>query len=243
MKKIILSILAIFTLILPSFSQIDIDNDTVFLVMEDGVPHKAIITLSNNSGHDISLRWSLISSTLNDNDDGDGSNANNWAMQYCECNTCYNNDFNALPTGAQCADLMLDGSSVQWYLTVDPNGQAMTTGQWIIKVDNITDNITDTLVYTAYMPTAVEKVSYNASVNNYPNPANNVMIVEYELTNVNAPVLSVYNVVGSKVATYSLNGLNGRLNVNTSDLQNGMYFYTIEEEGQRVFIQKFNVVH
>ena len=228
---------------LTSFGQITIANDTVFLVMEDGVAHKASITISNNSGHDINLRWSLIESTLNDNDDGDGDNSNNWALQFCECNTCYSNDFGPLTNNAACSDPMLDGSSLDWYLTVNPNGQPMITGKWVIKVENLTDNITDTLVYTAYMPTAISKISYNAEVSNYPNPANNEMVVNYALTNVNAPVLSVYNIVGSKVATYPLNGSNGRLNVNTADLVNGMYFYTIEEEGQRIYIQKFNVVH
>lgn len=243
MMKKILSVIVILLTFLSGYSQLTFDKDTANLTMEQNVSHKAKILVSNNSGHDISLRWSLISSTLNDNTDGDSDNSNNWALQFCECNTCYSNDFSGLVTSAACADPMADGSSVEWYLTVNPNGQSMEKGEWIIEVQNATDNITDTLYFYAKNPLAVNEISANADVTSYPNPANNELVVNYELTNVTTPILNVYNIIGVKLGTYSLNQKNGALRVNTESLENGMYFYSIEEQGKRVFTQKFNVVH
>ncbi|MFT4754015.1 MAG: hypothetical protein ACI85Q_001571 [Salibacteraceae bacterium] len=241
-KNILVLVSAIFIAQL-GFSQLSFDTDTATLVMEDGIAKKAKIVVSNSSGKDITLRWSLINSTLNDNTDGDSDVSNNWKLQFCECNTCYSNDFSGLVTAAQCADPMLDGSSVEWYITVDPNGQSMQKGEWIIKVDNVTDNITDTLVFYALNPLAVSEISFNAEVTSYPNPASSEFIVNYELTNVTTPILNIYSIVGSKLASYPLNSMAGSVNINTRNLQNGMYFYSIEEKGKRVFTQKFNVVH
>ena len=165
-------------------------------------------------------------------------------MQFCDCVTCIGNDFGVLPSGAQCPDAMPDGTNEEWYLTADPNGQVVTgDGMYIIEVRNTTDNITDTLVYVAEAPNSVKNITYNANVTSYPNPANSELIVDYTLKNVSTPILNVYSIIGGKVATYELNQVNGSLNLNTSDFENGMYFFTIEEKGQRVFIQKFNVVH
>ncbi len=241
-KNIFILFIALITVFSVS-AQLSFNQDTASLIMEDGTAKKATINVSNNSGHAIDLRWNLISSTLNDNDNGVFPNTVSWKIQFCECNTCYNNDFGPILSAAGCADPMADGDSVDWYLTIDPNGFPMVDGEWIIKVDNMTDNISDTLVYYAVHPNAVKSVSYNADVTSYPNPANSEFVVSYELTNVNAPVLNVYSIIGGKMATYSLSNSNGSVSINTLDFDNGMYFYTIEEEGQRVFIQKFNVVH
>ena len=247
MIKKVLFTLAIFGMTVSAQAQLSFDQDTARLTMKDGVAHKATIKVSNTSDHDISYRWSLINSTLNDNDDGDGDNSNNWALQFCECVTCYTNDFAGLPTNAQCPDPLSNvagANSVDFYLTMDPNGQPLVAGEWIIKVENLTDNITDTLVYYCEVaPLSVKSVNYNAEVTSYPNPANNELVVNYELTNVSTPVLNVYSIVGVKIGTYELNSTQGRLEVSTSQLENGMYFYSIEEKGQRVFTQRFNVVH
>lgn len=252
MKRIILFTFTILGITSFSFGQVSLSKDTAYINMEQGVSHKDTIVITNNSGHDVELRWSLISSNLKDYD---AANPNDhWSLQFCECITCYTNDFSTLPTGAQCAAPLgfAPGANKQyWYLTINPNQQPMYNGKWVIKLDNLTDGITDTLVYLAVdpdghpnpNPNSIKETSYNADVTSYPNPAKNQLTIEYSLTNVNTPVLSVYNLIGSKVASHSLNSVNGTFDINTSNLENGMYFYTIEEKGQRVFIQKFNVVH
>lgn len=256
MKKQILLILVTIVGAFTATSQVTFDKHTDTLIIEDGIAHKAEITLTNNSGHDIELKWKKIFSTLHDVVPPATDNTNAWNLQFCECNTCYTNDFGALTTGGSCnspLDTATGSNSQKWYLTADQNGQTYGNAVWVIEVTNLTDNIKDTLSYYVMnpdssndpheTPNSINDVTYNADVTSYPNPANNELIVDYTLTNVQAPVLSVYNLIGAKVASYTLNPVNGKLAINTSNLDNGMYFYTIEEQNQRVFIQKFNVVH
>lgn len=243
MKKNLLSLVSLILISISSFSQLSFDLKETGVVMEDGKENKAKIIITNNSGHEIDMRWTLINSTLNDNDDGDSDNSNNWSLQFCECNTCYSNEFDPLVSLAQCFDPMPDNSSKEWYLTVDPNGQAMFKGEWKIQVQNTTDGIIDTLTFFAFNPLAVNEVSINANVTSFPNPANSELQINYSLTNVSSPLLNVYSIVGNKISTQSLNQVEGVLNLNTQNLQSGMYFFTIEEKGKRVFTQRFNVVH
>ena len=240
MMKKILSILLFVAISVPAFSQLTFDTDSAYMVMESGQWKKCEIELTNSGNHDIEVSWKLINSTILDF----GNPLGRWDVGYCDCIQCYFNEFAELIKLDTCPDPMAPGASIKWYITMDPGAVQIQDAEWVIEVYNHTDDIKDTLSYFLLDgPNSVSKISYNAEVSSYPNPANNEMVVNYALTNVNAPVLSVYNIVGSKVATYPLNGSNGRLNVNTADLVNGMYFYTIEEEGQRIFIQKFNVVH
>ena len=237
-KKILLfSILATFSF--HSFSQITYDNDSVFVDMVPGIIKNGKIKVTNSSNHGIQLSWRLLNSTLLDY----GNSLGKWTLGFCDCVTCYSNDFAPLLVLDTCVDLMQPNESLDWKITVDPGSVQMKDAEWIIEVYNHTDNVYDTLSYFLQRPNSVKEVSYNANVTSYPNPANTEFVVNYKLTNVSAPTLNVYSIVGGKIGTYSLNQVNGSLNINTSSLENGMYFYTIEEQGQRVFIQKFNVVH
>lgn len=243
------NLLSLSLLLLVSYtatSQIDFDTTTSSLIMEAGTRQKANIQLTNNTGHPVQLEWSLIESTLNDNDDGDNDNSNNWELQFCDCNTCYVNFGGPIPSGGSCFDLMSshpDSNSIGWYLTVKPNGQPMIDAHFIIEVRNITDGFTDTLTYLAIHPNSVKDVAYNAEVTTYPNPANTELVVNYDLSHVSQPTLKVYSIIGVEMAQYPLNALNGFLRIPTTQFENGMYFFTIEEKGQRIFQQKFNVMH
>ncbi|MGB0390079.1 MAG: T9SS type A sorting domain-containing protein [Salibacteraceae bacterium] len=232
MKKLLL-LSAVFIMSLGATAQLSFDQDTASLTMEANVSHKAEILVSNTGNHKVKIRWSLISSTLNDD----------WGLQFCECNNCYTNDFGPLPTSGACADSMDIGESLKWYLTVNPYNEPMEKGEWIIKVTNVTDNISDTLYYYAKNPLSVNNISANANVTSFPNPANDELVINYELTNVSKPQLTIYSIVGEEIATYQLNNIGGVLRLNTQELKNGMYFYSIKENNTRVFTQKFNIVH
>ncbi len=240
MFKKLLSIIVFVGASVTSFSQLSFSSDSSYSQMVPGVFTKCSITVSNTGNHDVMVSWRMINSTLKDFGNPDGS----WAIGYCDCVQCYFNDFNLLIQQDSCPDAMAPGESVDWYITIDPGTVAMANAEWIVEVHNYTDDIKDTISYFLLdHPNSVKKINYNAEVKSYPNPANNELVVDYTLTNVNNPVLSVYSLLGSKLESFPVNKANGRLNVNTSNYENGMYFYTIEENGQRVFIQKFNVVH
>lgn len=76
----------------------------------------------------------------------------------------------------------------------------------------------------------------------YPNPASTSVTVSYDLSGLNSDArLVITNLVGSKVAVRSLNGNSGKVNVDLSNLDAGIYFYSIEANGQAISTRKLIV--
>ncbi|MBS1782208.1 MAG: T9SS type A sorting domain-containing protein [Bacteroidetes bacterium] len=90
---------------------------------------------------------------------------------------------------------------------------------------------------------AVKDVSNFADMKAYPNPANTEITVKYTLKTAAAATVKVTNAVGQtlKVAEVA-NGTNGQVTISTNDLANGIYFYTVEANGQRM-TNRFVVTH
>lgn len=80
--------------------------------------------------------------------------------------------------------------------------------------------------------------------NLFPNPANNHALLQYTMAgDVKDAKISLYNVLGATVKEYSLNKQSQQLNVDTSQLPNGVYFYQLTVEGQKVATKKLLVRH
>ena len=78
---------------------------------------------------------------------------------------------------------------------------------------------------------------------NYPNPATGNTTINYTLNNNSDVLFNVYDVTGKVVYTESANGQAAgahRFDLNTSNMSNGMYFYTVTVNGQQV-TRKFTV--
>lgn len=68
----------------------------------------------------------------------------------------------------------------------------------------------------------------------YPNPAQGQLFVPFALNATTNATVTLTNTVGQIVKTQSFNNVNeGRAEFSTSDLANGVYFYTVEAQGQR----------
>ncbi|HAA01110.1 MAG TPA: hypothetical protein DCD96_05635, partial [Flavobacteriales bacterium] len=83
----------------------------------------------------------------------------------------------------------------------------------------------------------VNEVNNAASVNVYPNPANNIATVEVALTESAVVMVEVMDLTGKLVASNSFGNLSAgsnRLNLNVSDLSEGTYFCTIVINGERI---------
>lgn len=85
-------------------------------------------------------------------------------------------------------------------------------------------------------PMSVSEVAPSFTISqNVPNPANGSTTFNYSLTNNSKVAFNVYDVTGNLV--YSQDASNQaagahRIDMNTSNLANGMYFYTISVNGQ-----------
>ena len=239
MKKITSSILGLLLVATSGFSQLTFDKKSDTATLENGVEHKAEITIYNNSTTDYGITWRTISSTLMDND-GTG---NHWSMQYCECNNCYTNEFNALPTSGACSDPMAAGTSQKWYLTVDPNGQPFANGEMLIEITNTVTKTKDTLTYVVESPTSISEITSFGNISAFPNPANEELNITYSLHDVKNPEITIYNILGQSLKTISIDSPQGSTTINTNTLNEGMYFYVLQANGQRLTSSRFNVVH
>lgn len=100
-------------------------------------------------------------------------------------------------------------------------------------------------VLVNYIYSTVGISSSDLSVNSlaaYPNPASTSVTVSYDLSGLNSDArLVITNLVGSKVAVRSLNGNSGKVNIDLSNLDAGIYFYSIEANGQAISTRKLIV--
>lgn len=93
----------------------------------------------------------------------------------------------------------------------------------------------------------VEKVNIYSSRNItlqdvYPNPASDFAFVEYKVDQDNVKArISLHNVLGNVVGEYELSPLETKAKLQTSDLNAGIYFYTLYVNGEAVMTRKLVV--
>jgi hypothetical protein len=116
------------------------------------------------------------------------------------------------------------------------------------NLDNTTNHTPWAFEYTPMIQADFGQINQNAAgINNvaklisadnaYPNPANNNVIISF-LTGQDAnTVITLQNMVGQVIKTQDLGRLNanttGNATFSTGDMANGVYFYTINANGQR----------
>lgn len=121
------------------------------------------------------------------------------------------------------------GSSTYRYVAFDGNNQNDS-----VYIDIVFD-------VTAL---SVSEINKQSTFNLYPNPANNNVNINFEVPNVaTSRQIIIYDVLGNKVADYSLSGTSGKLSVDVSMLNNGFYFFSLIENSKAVLTKKLMVSH
>jgi len=71
---------------------------------------------------------------------------------------------------------------------------------------------------------------------NIPNPAQNFTTIEYSIPKAGEVIFNIYNISGQVLYTEVLQSRAGRhtINVDISDFAAGIYFYSIEYQGQKL---------
>ena len=94
-----------------------------------------------------------------------------------------------------------------------------------------------------YQPDAIADFNAaNVFSNAYPNPANNVVSFDYNMPfDVNSASVAIYNMMGQEVVRQDLNLGTSRVDINVSDLNEGVYFYSVIVNNQAVKTNKFVV--
>lgn len=98
----------------------------------------------------------------------------------------------------------------------------------------------DTSIQTATKPNIK-----STSLNLYPNPANYSTTINYTLSsNYDTGKIIIRNMIGKEVKSISINGgTSSKQVISTSDLANGVYFYSIIGDGQTISTKKLIVKH
>jgi hypothetical protein len=233
MKKILLLFFGMGFLINSCFSQLSFSSKQVTLQMEPGVDKKATIDISNNNIYDIDLEWELVSNSLN----------NNWAIQFCECTSCYTNDFSPIEQssggGQVCPTMTSGGPKASWYLTVDPGSEPQTYAEWKVVVKNLTDNISDTLIFAAEPANNVNSALISNEISIYPNPATDLINIQIDNSKYKKLEYSIYNIVGKAIKSGRLMPDNSEIQIN--ELRSGVYFLNLRDEGVDLLNEKIIV--
>jgi len=92
---------------------------------------------------------------------------------------------------------------------------------------NTNDSIAFVAKYVAGSGVGIENAKAKAQVSNiYPNPARNTVSLNYDLNGAQYAQLEIHNILGSLVKTVEIDKTSGLLNIDVTDLNNGVYFYS-----------------
>ena len=145
------------------------------------------------------------------------------------------------PSISQIGDDLVSSSATgnQWYndngMIVGETNQTYApeqTGNYWTVVSNMYDCESESSNVIYFQPTNIEELQNGGSVNIYPNPASNMVTVEYILNNNNEVIIDMYNAFGQKMHHVTQTELNRTsvysVEFDVSDVKAGVYYFKIE---------------
>ena len=105
-----------------------------------------------------------------------------------------------------------------------------------------TDTVCVNVTFAAF-PQGINDQANITLSNAYPNPASNLVNFSYSVRQNSNAKLIIRNVLGSIVREADIAGTSGKLSINTSDLADGVYFYTFLVNGNSQVTKKLVIRH
>lgn len=164
-------------------------------------------------------------------------------LQVCYGPNCYSATAGTVPVVVIGGSQSLTGNQIDSTFKVAPfSGFGAWTGgetaTWRVKVydpQNVSDSASAIITWQNYGVSVKEITSNDVALNAYPNPATDQISVSYSIDgNTNNAELTVFDIVGKKIKSYDLANTKDRLSIDVSDLNSGVYFYSIMVEGKAV---------
>lgn len=134
-----------------------------------------------------------------------------------------------------------------FYAEYWPNGHTGSTSiqYTFFKYEGNNETYTDSasiIVTFLINPASVQQfISENSTLSNArPNPASNFTQIPYQIpTNINGEIkIVIKNLLGAQVYTENVKPGNGKISVNTSDFDAGIYFYSLVINNETFFTKK-----
>ncbi|HBH06290.1 MAG TPA: hypothetical protein DDX92_06785 [Flavobacteriales bacterium] len=210
------------------YSQQDADIN-----LEPNVEHFGYIYIVNTYGVDIQWNWRALENGFN----------NDWQIQFCECATCYTNDFDPLPAQGSCPDFGA-GDTIEWKVGINPLNEPITPTTFVVVVNDQTHETSDTLTWTTSTTSSLEDIDSDNAVRFYPNPANeSIQIAKTTGSFANDAIVRISDLSGREIKAISLRSGSSVESVSTIDLTEGLYFFMVYDGQSLTSIQKVTVVH
>ncbi len=162
---------------------------------------------------------------------------------FCFAGTCYG------PTTMESPDFVtIATNAIDSTFEADYNAQGNAGTTTITYVFFNTANISDSVSVIVNFTTAVgindvaKSEVYFSDV--YPNPASNNASFSYALPKQTATAkITICNILGATVTDLQLKNLNGKKTINTSELKDGIYFYSLVVNDKVFYTRKLIVKH
>lgn len=127
---------------------------------------------------------------------------------------------------------------------IDPHNMTGTdvVNYMFFDVNDATDTVSITFTYD--FSVGIHDLSSKISLTNaYPNPADGLTSLAYNMSSAKDAKIILYNVLGSAVKEIKLTDKQSTLILSTSDLKSGVYFYSLIADGKSVASRKLVVAH
>ena len=198
------------------------DNDTLFYGDVGSTDFAAKILIENDSVAPVPMSFELYSEDIE----------TGWEYSLCDPTVCH-------PVGTTSASFNLPTGSAIKYMNIHyfPNGYY---GQSTVTVKLWEDAYPDDFVLLTWVGVVSALGLENEEkydVFGYFNNASSAIQINYSVPENKSHTLSLYDISGRVIDSRVVNGSTGKVEVG-SNLNSGVYFYSIEHEGQKIFSSK-----
>ena len=218
-KALLITLISFLTSV--SFAQFNFPLDTVEVSLEYDKLKSVYIMIDNSqSSEDLEYTWTEVDRDLN----------TNWEVQFCDCRTCYSN-YHIIPedTSVACDNIYkINAGDVfsGFAMYVNPFN---TDDEGFLTVDfeQIRGNATGRVTFRArFTPTSSQELK--DVVNQfkiYPNPATDIVNLSVDTdTSIDGVQIRVVDLLGKEVKNQRIPVGTTLFQMNSSDLNTGIYF-------------------
>ena len=207
-------------------------NEEIFVEGSSAMEIVAEIQVTNNSADSMAVKVRKIE---------------NFLIDSTVCAFCWGQCF---PPGVfespNSINIPVDSTSNMFSAHYNPNGYAgqSTVSFVFFDMDNPNDSVMVVILFNGLYTDVNENIASNFNISEpYPNPANNNVSFNYNYDGIRDAQLNIYTIVGSLVKEIKLTNNAGSLKINTSELEEGFYFYKLTSENREIESGKFIIKH
>lgn len=162
---------------------------------------------------------------------------------FCFAGGCFPDTTNLSPSSLLLDPGVLDNNFSAHISPHSSSGSAVVYYKFY-NIKNSTDTI-GIYIQSEVWHLGIENLSNSQAElgNAFPNPANEKFTVEYTVTNAGSASLVIRNILGATVREQSVTTGNGKVQVNTADLPEGIYFCSLFIDGKSNSTRKLVIRH